>query len=820
MMRTLLLAAILFAAGASGEIVVKQRSSVVTVEDCETGDPIAEIPPLSSPEGMEVALEGRLPLPLPGVIEVFCGSGVFEWVRANTELPPDPNGPIATPSAGIVYTRVPLTTSQDFIKAGETLSIDHLSVHDRLPEVANPYYAFNGPGQLVWLKPDGSERVIYDCFTTEKPCVPFDASVSLDGTQLAFTVYSADSLVNGKIKANETLPNLRLSSSGAESSIHIYTFATGELFDWPHEEAAQELSPIWLPDGRMMFASDRHGEYSAYIPRSTPSNKIPPRLYTANVDGSDVRDVTPHNVSGSIHPWLLNDGRVAFSERWFSHNQPFVGTNGSTQFFTTLENMWILAAMNHVGGDANALLGAHRNSITADGGGRKTMKALHFIDQLPNGDICVANYYRRNNMGLGDVWCFPPQPKGIEGPTPDFMPEGIYNVADWSKSNDEPSRDTEEAKIGFPGSTLDNQLLLSVGQGWCTTVAYGYISTPQKITNAGHVEGCDVGIYKTTQLPSKSLDDLEPIVDSPDWHEFGAKEIHARNVQLPELSTTGDESCVLTSSDAGTTDAHHYGEYVFNKMYRAMANNGAEIHGLDHSELAAIRLYEVLPNTTKAVNNIAGNNLQHLGDIPLLADNSFAAEVPCDTPFVMAGLDSSGRIIKRDQNPMSLRPGEKRVCTGCHLHSEEGRPYEDSLAFTAEPVEVSGSLPVPTWTQDIAPIVANRCAGCHTDGPFEDYDQLTRDWRQDHALSKVQMSTSSRSSKRWGLQRPATSQYVNSMFARESSLYWYFMESRQDGRTNEQYSDDIDYLLTHPAVGATEAEQRLLAFWLDSGYPE
>jgi len=185
----------------------------------------------------------------------------------------------------------------------------------------------------------------------------------------------------------------------------------------------------------------------------------------------------------------------------------------------------------------------------------------------------------------------------------------------------------------------------------------------------------------------------------------------------------------------------------------------------------------------------------------------------------MAGVDSQRRVIKRDQVPQSLRPGENRVCTGCHLHSQTGKDYESSMAFAARAVSLLNSSPVPTYEQDIKPIFERRCQTCHVaDLPLMDYKALVWDQFQVAVPEdrRVQVSNSANERRRWGLQRPYTSKYVNSMFARESLLYWKAANKRTDGRTDETYPDDIDFGPDHPVTISTE-ELKTLADWLDSG---
>lgn len=695
-------------------------------------------------------------------------------------------------------------------KSGDVL-VNNLGAHDKLPEVSSRSSRFNVPGQMLLRHPSGVEEMIYDCVQQARPCAPLDPMPSLDGKKIAFAVYSADNTVNA-FYSGVTFPNKHLGTKNTRSTIYIYNVESKTLTQWP-QIGQHDAAPVWQPDGRIMFTSDLDGQWRPWLNRITPKAIKDTRLFTANEDGSDVKDVSPHAHGGVLHPYVLANGRTVVSSLWQNHNLAYITTNGGINWPGTLDNMWVLEDVDREGGDSTTLLGGHKNTIRDSKGRTKTMKALHFVSQRWNStkDILTANYYRANNLGLGDVFGFPPQPVGMEGPSPSFLPTGVYNVADWSKSNDTQAY-PGQAKIGYPEGIPGGQIILAVGQGICTQFGSN-VSVLNGLTDQ---IGCDVGLRVTTTIPSKVIGDTVLIVDSPLWHEFGARAVVARDVDMPALSKTSDGSCELASSDAGSTDAHNYKSYKFNKNYRAMANNGGEIQGLDHSELYAIRFYEVLPNLTKAKEkrprNHMGNNLRRLGeDVPLLADKSFSVKLPCDTSYLMAGVDKQGLVIKRDQLPQSLRPGEKRVCGGCHLHGEKGRPYEQSLAFSTDALDRMVSRPVPTYEADIKPIFQDKCVGCHAQDSFlMDYEKLVWDYFQKHVYQGNAVEVSR------GLHRPYTSKYVNNMFARESLLYWKAANKRTDGRTDQTYDDDIDFGKDHPTL-ITVDELKSLGNWLDSG---
>ncbi|MFT4518890.1 MAG: hypothetical protein ACI9JM_001279 [Halioglobus sp.] len=68
---------------------------------------------------------------------------------------------------------------------------------------------------------------------------------------------------------------------------------------------------------------------------------------------------------------------------------------------------------------------------------------------------------------------------------------------------------------------------------------------------------------------------------------------------------------------------------------------------------------------------------------------------------------------------------------------------------------------------------------------------------------------------RFDLSRPYTSKWV-AKFARDSLLYWKCIGSRQDGRSDRQYGNDIDFGPAHIS-GATPEECRTIGQWIDTG---
>jgi hypothetical protein len=80
-------------------------------------------------------------------------------------------------------------------------------------------------------------------------------------------------------------------------------------------------------------------------------------------------------------------------------------------------------------------------------------------------------------------------------------------------------------------------------------------------------------------------------------------------------------------------------------------------------------------------------NINALGEVPVLADGSFLAEVPADVPIGFEALDENGRVLRREAPMIWVRPAENRSCVGCHEPHNRAphnhRPLAVSLPITS-----------------------------------------------------------------------------------------------------------------------------------------
>jgi len=107
-----------------------------------------------------------------------------------------------------------------------------------------------------------------------------------------------------------------------------------------------------------------------------------------------------------------------------------------------------------------------------------------------------------------------------------------------------------------------------------------------------------------------------------------------------------------------------------------------------------------------------------LGEVAPAADGSLYLEVPADRPLRLQLLDREGFAIVNERAWFWVRPGERRVCIGCHEDRELAPRNAAPLAVADEPVDLSDERGWRTvsFQRDLRPILEATCSqsGCHS----------------------------------------------------------------------------------------------------------
>jgi hypothetical protein len=125
-----------------------------------------------------------------------------------------------------------------------------------------------------------------------------------------------------------------------------------------------------------------------------------------------------------------------------------------------------------------------------------------------------------------------------------------------------------------------------------------------------------------------------------------------------------------------------------------------------------------MSSTPVAIGNGAWDVKVILGDAVVEQDGSACFEVPACTPIYFQVLDDRNFMIQSMRSWVSLQPGEKLGCVGCHEHKNTAPPCTSRLplAFSRGPQPLQPFYGRPrgfSFLEEIQPILEARCVACH-----------------------------------------------------------------------------------------------------------
>ena len=758
---------------------------------------------------------------------------------------------------------------------GQTLDYPEICIS--LPEVTNRQNngrrasdplgnGLSGPGRLMRRDATGKVETLFDCGALGRVCTPADPRLSPDGSKVAFTLYRGSEWRHACGSGNRVI-----AGKDAGAGIAIHDLPSGVTREWHYVPGRHDVTPLFVNQGgkqRILFSSDRAGEYPPRLPRVSPDRVLDYpnlQLHVADVDGSNVTRVGPHDVTAGYGGYQLTDGRVAYSGAQWTHDLPYrndgvVYTNTPS----TLLNMWWMCGSDPWGGSQESLFGAHY-----------TGKAIHWFNQLADGRVLFGEYYRGNDQqGAGKIWAMSPQPFTIEGrPASEWRsdndiltPRDLLDTMPWARSEDassyfDKSRAVYQGRVRDPFGLPDGELGFVWCRGPCNNqggwkpdlmdekIEHG----PRGGYDVSEPIGAEVGIYKlpSDKIPSRNYaEDPIRLRDRRHVAEYGAiyggpyVDVYGQErpaTVQPHLSEDG--ACYLqiaSQRSLVSSFALRQGRWRWGHDDPS-GKLGKEVPGVRDDDVAFIRITEALPNRSRQRNfagrgreifAITGYRGRILGEARVEADGSVKVEIPCDTPFTLSGLNAEREAIRRDMMVQSLRPGTVLECSGCHLHDDRSAQptFVRSVAAGKPARQLENPRPVIEYSRDIQPLLKWRCAACHNgsraaaginlDAGEQTRRMIMEDFEQASNPRPVTVHTAKegyRGKSAYRLDRPLASWLVHGSFAAASPLYWYFKGERADYRSNSDTDADIDFATEHPDVGATPEEVRTVRDWIDSG---
>lgn len=414
-----------------------------------------------------------------------------------------------------------------------------------------------------------------------------------------------------------------------------------QLTDGPFND----VSGVYLPDGRIVFVSDRAGYLEEYHEERTES------LWIMNGDGTGIRRLT-FNPGTTFEPTVLHDGRILFS-------------------------FWDVFMLNIPGLDKHE---TYLMTVRPDGTGES-----HFFG---------VRQYRFFDRERHSGFAFNQATE---------MPDGrILGITEMGPSILDPSRGTDVADAVFPVFPGCTTIQFGGATHRVHLSPIGSRSTPYALPDGRFLLSAtlpgarDLGIY----VCDPTTRDMELIYDAPEMSEFDARPILLERPRPTVLPPMG-----RFSSHSGNR-VPVTGRARFAVVNGRRSDNPEHEKALRYARYYQVN--ESLPTavTSSSHTNLA---TRILGVAPIMPDGSCYFEAPADTPLTLVPLDAAGRRILFDWNyPVSslptgakhavvelayitARPGEKKSCNGCHAPDEESPGQPDptyTLALSKPPVRL------------------------------------------------------------------------------------------------------------------------------------
>lgn len=259
------------------------------------------------------------------------------------------------------------------------------------------------PGaDLMLMHPDGSEELLVEggLGSVTDPVVSFDA-------QWVYFSYIRDLRSHNRTSPPATGADLykihlktrklvrltnqrfRPNTGAAPWSADYRSRTPGRSY---FEYGVFNTGPCPLPDGRLMFTSNRDGFHAA---KGYPVIAL--QLFVMDdreesigedEDPTNLEKIGHLNLAGALHPVLLKDGRVMYSSLESQGNRDSI--------------LWGIWTIHPDGTNWNPLVSAFDPGSAPNG--------FHFQAQISDGSIIVEEYYNQNNSGFGAYVKLPEQP--------------------------------------------------------------------------------------------------------------------------------------------------------------------------------------------------------------------------------------------------------------------------------------------------------------------------------------------------------------------------------------------------------------------------
>jgi len=459
---------------------------------------------------------------------------------------------------------------------------------------------------------------------------------------------------------------------------HVFRVNTdGSNLEQLTDGTFNDFDPLWLPNGRIAFISERRGGYlrcGRVCPLYT--------LFDMAADGGDITCLSFHE-SNEWHPSLTNDGRILYT-RWDYVDRH--GCAAHVPWVTALDGRDARAVQGNFAPrqtrpdmelDCRAIPGSHKFAATAAPHHGQAYGSLVIIDPRVYDDDTMAPVKR-----LTPEVAFPESQGGQEAyGTPWPLSEKYYLCV-------------YDAKMRMRDRGTDNE----------------------------YAPG-NYGIYLVDAFGNKEL-----IYRDPEIACLSPMPLRPRPMPrvMPDMNKRGPQTnpaarLMAAGESAKTPEA----TLVLVNVYDSLKPlpEGTRIQSLRVLQLLPMSVPSgAPPHETGVRHPDAGDSVvpvRHvLGTVPVEADGSAHFIVPANREIFFQALDENELAVQSMRSATYLHEGETLSCVGCHERGKQSAPplKKPVLAAQRPPSrlrpDVDGSNPF-SYPRLVQPVLDKNCAACH-----------------------------------------------------------------------------------------------------------
>jgi hypothetical protein len=435
-------------------------------------------------------------------------------------------------------------------------------------------------------------------------------------------------------------------------------------------EAGHDLSPAYLPDGRIVFSSTRQRQSKAVLvdegkqqfdAQDEDRNEPAFVLHVMTADGLDIHQIS-FNQSHDLDPSVLANGQILFS-RWDN-------AAGNSEM-----NLY---RMNPDGTGLELFYGARSHETGTDGA------TIQFAQprEMPDGRIlAVIRPFQADDNG-GDLLSIDAA-NYVENLQPTAVNAGLLSGPAQTRTVINDVRTDDGIS---PGGEFGAAFPL-----WDGTGRVFAVWSPCRLLNVDDqiVPCTDAALAAPdarAAFPLYSVWIFDPVartqlpVFSPTENVLISDIVAAQPRVLPPVifdqTTTGQLDPDLVARQLGLIDIRSVYDFdgTASVDIRALADPAQNTAAQRQARFLRIEKAVALPdedvrdfdNSAFGVSTTQGMR-EILGYAPVEPDGSVVVQVPANVPIALSVLDADGRrITARHQNWLQLRPGEVLACNGCH----------------------------------------------------------------------------------------------------------------------------------------------------------